>query len=586
MSKDAEARWIRLLSAGAAALVVGLGLMSRVINGQLTYPLDDPYIEMSVARNLAEHGVWGLRGDEFASASSSPLWTLLLGAVYRIAGPGDWTPLILNALAAGLCVLAAAALLAACGVRGITRVAALLAVIALAPLGPIGLTGMEHVAHSAATLAFVSLAARVLDRGATDHAGRRRAWLAIAVCIGATVMTGLRFEGLFMGAGAVLLLLLQRRWLLAAAVAASAWLPVAAYAWFSTSHGSMWLPNPIAIKGNLGAMGSPGSAVAALIGKWVTRTFLVRGSAVLLLTGTAALALARLTKARRHSPGPPEYAATIFIVGALLHLQLAGLGWFFRYEMYLVALGVVVVAPHLGALVSTFRHPRGMLRRDALAVAVLALTTLALLARAGEAHRRTPRATREVAMQPVQMARFLARYYDGRAVAVNDIGAISWYADVRLLDLWGLANIETAHLLMRGVLDGPAIVRMAVDRSVAIAFVYDDVLGERNPDGTVTPPPGWTKVATWTLASNVVVGSSEVCAYSVAPGEEPPLREHLRAFARELPAEVRVTETPARTVTTVTIPHPDESRGRDAPGWPPPGVVVEHPVSVLHACAG
>ena len=104
MDESSEQRWVLLLCAAAAALVLGLGLMSRALNGRLIYALDDPYIHMSVARNLAAHGVWGLRGDEFASASSAPLWTLLLGAIYRVAGPGDWTPLVLNALAAGLCV--------------------------------------------------------------------------------------------------------------------------------------------------------------------------------------------------------------------------------------------------------------------------------------------------------------------------------------------------------------------------------------------------------------------------------------------------------------------------------------------------
>ena len=49
--------------------------------GQLTYALDDPYIHMSIARSLAEHGVWGLDGARFASASSSVAWPLVLAAM-------------------------------------------------------------------------------------------------------------------------------------------------------------------------------------------------------------------------------------------------------------------------------------------------------------------------------------------------------------------------------------------------------------------------------------------------------------------------------------------------------------------------
>lgn len=335
----------------------------------------------------------------------------------------------------------------------------------------------------------------------------------------------------------VLLLLLQRRWLLAAGLVASAWLPVALYAWYSTAHGSMWLPNPIAIKGNLAALGSTGSAATALAGKWFTRDLLVRGAGVLMLVATVAVALARTPGDERRNPGPRGYAAAIFIIGALLHLQFANLGWFFRYEMYLVVLGVLVVAP--------FRPRLTRSGPDLVAAAMLVLTAVPLVVRAEEAHRRAPRATREIAIQQVEMAHFLARYYNGRVVAVNDIGAISWYTDVTIFDLWGLADVATARLLIRGTLDGPTIARMATERSVAVALVYDEVLGKPGPNGKVPPPPGWTKVATWKMSRNVVAANWQVTIYSVGAGEEAALREHLREFAPGLPAEEKFTETPA-----------------------------------------
>ncbi|HUD72759.1 MAG TPA: hypothetical protein VMQ62_12430 [Dongiaceae bacterium] len=560
MSAPSGRRGDRLLAAGAAALVLGMGAMSFLVNGRLVYALDDPYIHMSVARSLAQHGVWGLRADAFASASSSPLWTLLLAGVYRVAGPSDLAPLLLNALAAGIAVLAAAALLDACGVRGGARPVALLAVILLAPLGPIGLTGMEHVMHAAATLAFVAVAVRALDRGAgpgSASAGAGTGRLVAAACLLALVMTGLRFEGLFMAAGAVLLFLLQRRVAAAAAVAVAAWVPVVIYGWYSTAHGAMWLPNPVAIKGNLGHLGSPGAAAAALLGKWFTRNLLVRGAGVLLLVALAILALLRRPAAARRRPAPRDHAAAIFVVGALLHLQLASLGWFFRYEMYLVALGVVVVAAQYEELLRSFRAGARLVRHDAAAAGLLALAAAALLARAGVAHARAPRATREIAMQQVQMARFLERYYDGRMVAVNDIGAVSWYSHAQILDLWGLANLETARLLMRDALDGPAIARLAAERSVRVALVYDEVLGRPDARGKVAPPPGWTRVGVWKLARNVVAANWQVSIYDVAPDEEAALREHLREFAPTLPPEVTFVETPPRTADAALAPTGD-----------------------------
>jgi hypothetical protein len=43
------------------------------------------------------------------------------------------------------------------------------------------------------------------------------------------------------------------------------------------------------------------------------------------------------------------------------------------------------------------------------------------------------------------MARFLHAYYDDEVVAVNDIGAVSYFKKEKNLDLMGLANIKVAR---------------------------------------------------------------------------------------------------------------------------------------------
>ena len=56
----------------------------------LVYPLDDTYITMAMAKHFAQHGVWGVTPFAFTSATSTPLYVLLLSAAYCLAGVADW----------------------------------------------------------------------------------------------------------------------------------------------------------------------------------------------------------------------------------------------------------------------------------------------------------------------------------------------------------------------------------------------------------------------------------------------------------------------------------------------------------------
>ena len=69
-------RW----SAGAYLGVTALMVAAMVARTglPLTYVLDDPAIHLNMARQLAGHGTWGVAHGSFESASSAPLWTLLL----------------------------------------------------------------------------------------------------------------------------------------------------------------------------------------------------------------------------------------------------------------------------------------------------------------------------------------------------------------------------------------------------------------------------------------------------------------------------------------------------------------------------
>ena len=131
-----------LIVAGVALVVLLVQLLQgvRLADGRWVYSLDDAYIHLVLARNLAFHGMLGMAPDDFAACSSSPLWTVLLASAMKLVGARDWLPGLLNFAFTLLALLAVDRILARRDVSAWRRVGAGLAFFFLVPLTVIAST--------------------------------------------------------------------------------------------------------------------------------------------------------------------------------------------------------------------------------------------------------------------------------------------------------------------------------------------------------------------------------------------------------------------------------------------------------------
>jgi hypothetical protein len=129
------------------------------------------------------------------------------------------------------------------------------------------------------------------------------------------------------------------------------------------------------------------------------------------------------------------------------------------------------------------------------------------------------------------MGRFVHQYYQNATVALNDIGAVNFLADIHCVDLWGLGNVEVARARRRHTYNVRDIERVTQQNGVRIAIVYDSWF----PGGL---PPEWIRVGRWTIRDNVIVGSDTVSFYATSPAEAQHLSQCLGDFYLQLPTEV------------------------------------------------
>lgn len=519
--------WIPALSLLLLS-VVGLERSLDVTGGRLVLPLDDAYIQLSAARTFADDGTWGLEAGRFASVSSSPLWVLLLAATGGVLSTwSPWLPLGLDALGVIALVWVLDALFASVlpGLRH--RAVAVTAVGVLAAVPTVAFSGTEHVLHAAAFVALLRLALRALEE---EEAGRRPRWLPLTLVAAAAV--ALRFETLFASLPLVGLALLRRSPRTGATVAAGSAAPVLAHALLAMPRGGFWLPNPLLLKGSMPDPESWQAAVATL-----TRVprLLARPEAWHLTALLLALILLALPGASTAGSGRSPFARRLCAVVAaalVLHVQLAALGSFYRYEMYLLVAGLAAVVIRLPAFATLSERNRpSRARRVVIAALLVALTALTAL-RAGDALTNMPRAARNIYEQQIQVARFVRRRGSSHRVAVNDLGAVTYLGETPVVDILGLADDEVARRLLRGRPGPGALADLLAERDADLLVAYVEWLARWGG-----PPAGWTPVESWEIRDNLVCAGPTVTFFA-PPGRAGALRRQLEEFAPRLPADV------------------------------------------------
>ena len=491
-------------------------LLLRTTQDQLVYALDDAYIHMAMAHTLAEHGVWGINATGFASASSSPLWTASLALVYRVVGTRDAVPLVLNLVAVPLSLAVVTAILQERQVPPARASAVACATVLCTPMAPLVWIGMEHSLNNL----FVLLTLWGTVRLTAADAQRTLVWFFASVLLACAT----RFEGVFVAGGCVCALLLSRRYRAALVGACAAAAPVVGFGVWNLSHGWFFLPASIMMKQTVLPSVHESWTHAVIQGV----IHLSAPPAFVALVLFAILLLVLISRAGGRLCEQP--GLVVFLFAATLHLLLARFGYLYRYESYLMLLGVVGVGAALNDMPSgwTVVQRKGQV----LGAAALAAVVTLLVGRVLESHTAVVTTAGHVFRQQRQIARFVGEHYEGERIAMNDIGAVSYYTQAEVLDLAGLASLPVARARRQDTFDASFINGWLDDADVRIAIVYDAWFRGRQRFVR-----SWIPVATWVTDEG---GAEESTVNFYARDEEDArsLLARLEAFRRDMPPPI------------------------------------------------
>lgn len=473
----------RAIAISASVLVLAISfvlfcLAQRQNGGEYIYPIDDAYIHLAIAKNLAATGSYGLAPNVFTAASSSIGWPLLLGAFYRVSYSVH-TGWFCSAIAGALVPLAVYRALEVLTPNGapvsVHAVVQAMVVVAM-PLCPLALSGMEHTAHAVVTLLLATVATSNRKTNTRDIAAL------FGLGFAATV---LRYESFSLCAVCTLVLLQKRAFKEAATLLVGSVVGPLVFALYSKAHGWSHLPNSVILKARRWDADAP----RALLVKLQEAPHLV----VLLIVLTVVLAFEwQRADARVRAFG----IVALWVL--VTHMLFGAVGWFYRYEAYVIPLSLVAIALHLTSLRERSRK---------LAVA-LALPLVLLLPRGLSSLRALPQASHNIFDEQVHTARFVARHFDGEPVLVNDIGAVAYFSHAPFVDLMGLGDRETAKA--RGMrIDRPlaAGTLEKLSERAEVAIVYEEWF-------QAEMPKSWVKVGEFRTTNNRVCAFPQVTIFA------------------------------------------------------------------------
>ena len=522
---------LRVLLVVAAALPCLGYLASELffLDGDLGFPLDDSWIHLAFARNLAEGQGLVYNGARLVAGSTAPLWTALLSVVFLLPGsPILWTKLL--GMAFHLGTVDASFLLA----REL-RVSRGLSFLAAGWTGTASwlvwssLSGMEVPLFSFLTVWGLLLHAREVGSREKERFGLSPLVLSLSALA--------RPEGLLL----LVLAAVDRvvgygdgRWLFrpeaarrVVRLALFALLLVAPVALFNVAVGGSPLPTTFETKA--GVSGGGGSVRLQYLYLVFGIFFQAQPIAALLAAGGGVALLSRLGSDEDRGLLPLLWVVGLPLAYAFLTpANKPLLGNFGRYFFPLLPVVSVLGVVSLSFLASSWPGRISLGGRSfslslLVATALLVPGCLRMFSGAGL----FVQSVANVADSDVAMARWLESRVDSRAVlAVNDIGAMGYFLDNPLLDLAGIVTPEVHDYARRSLEEHgdwqPGVLSFLEERQPDFVVVFPEWLP------SLSEEPGFLPVHRQRIPNNITMGAaleggSELLLYET-PWTRYPLR--------------------------------------------------------------
>lgn len=490
---------------------VELSMIAILNQGHMIYTLDDAYIHLALAENIAR-GHYGVNLGEFSAPASSIIWPFLLAPFSRLS-VGAYAPLAINLLASLATLMVFSRIVTRAfrrsGAAGNLPVVCIIVTLLIPATNLVGLmfTGMEH---SLQVLLAVLVVLGIIREQETKKVPW---WLAAAIICGPLV----RYENLALALPALLYLAVRRHYRAALLCAFALASTLTAFSLFLYSRDLGVFPSSVLSKSSIVSGGASLGAIARNLKENLNN----RQGGILTIGLLLLFAVCFDSRRKLEDRMLAAWAA----IALLLHLLVGTFGSYHRYEIYMWTTVLLTLLYLFGERLvqraDGVPMPRVAAMLGVFAVTISLAHALTLIT--------TPLASNNIYGQQYQVHRFITEYWQA-PVAVNDLGWTSYRNDGYVLDLWGLASRQARLAKWSGNPDWMNVLARQYD--VKLAMIYRDWFNQI--------PNDWIPIGELRLGGPLITPDSDIVTFYALDAESLPRARALAAdYQNTLPKSVR-----------------------------------------------
>lgn len=459
----------------AFAVLSFLGVLSFILylsirkNGIFSYPIDDTYIHLGIAKSLVNEFTFGI-SHIHSSCSSSPLFAVMIALFYKLTNYPVFIPLAINTVSGiFLCYLT---------IKYLSRVQnrllkyfAFMYIIFSSSLFFQVLMGMEHVIYTLVFTFYLFGISTIFRNSKNNY------YVFISVFLG-NILCMIRYESMFIIFSILCILLLFREVKLFFVFLLS-FSSILLFGIFSLVKGGLFFPNSLMIKGRV-PVGTLKDLIRIMMDAFIDRSPINYDISIAIPTLFIILFIILISKIQSEKTiecikNPNVLVVVLWLSVATLQSLFAGFGWLYRYEFFLCFGGLILIFREIGSVVRKKIFMNFIFSGIILCWGLQISLPIMYFRGKHNGIDLYFKATKAIQNQHLAMADFVKTYYNNSFIGLNDVGAVSFLSDAKILDFAGLCNDDILKLRREKGWDYfyASIYKMCEDKGVDLVLVYD-----------------------------------------------------------------------------------------------------------------